>query len=146
MVGQFCESCGAPLREGDRFCEQCGAAVANTPRETASSVHPVTGNKMKNPVVALILSFFFSGLGSIYNGETLKGIAIYLGTLVGFFIFIIPGIVVWIYGMYDAYTTAKKMNEGTIPFKEANVLVMIVFVVVTLVIGGIVLLAGWLAL
>lgn len=146
MAGQFCESCGAPLKEGAKFCEQCGAAVTVAPRETASPVPPPAGEQKKNPVIALILSFFFPGLGSIYNGETLKGIAIYLGTLVGLFIFVVPGIIVWIYGMYDAYTTAKKMNEGTVPFKDANVPVMIVFVVAVLVIGGLVVLAGLLAL
>lgn len=146
MAGQFCESCGAPLQEGDRFCEQCGAAVTVAPRETVSPAPPAAGGEQKNPLVALALSFFFSGLGSIYNGETLKGIAICLGTLVGFFFFIIPGVIVWIYGMYDAYTTAKKMNDGTIPFKEANVLVMIVFVVAVLIIWGLVLLAGLLSL
>lgn len=146
MAGQFCESCGAPLREGDRFCEQCGAAAAPAQKESVSSPPSAAKDNVKNPILALILSFFFSGLGSIYNGETLKGIAIYLGTLVGFFILLVPGIIVWIYGMYDAYTTAKKMNEGTIPFKEANVPVMIVFVVAVLIIWGIVLFAGLLAL
>jgi TM2 domain-containing membrane protein YozV len=134
------------LKEGDRFCEQCGAAVTTVSPGAVSPTPPAAGDQKKNPVIALVLSVFFSGLGSIYNGDTLKGIAIYLGTLVGFFLFIVPGVIVWVYGIYDAYTTAKKMNEGTVPFKEANVPVMIAFVIAVLVIGGLVFLAGILAL
>ena len=139
-MAQFCESCGARIREGDKFCEQCGAIVpgpAGVPQAPGSFgevAHPP-----KNPTLALVLSFFFSGLGQIYNGDTLKGVAIYFGTLSGAFLFIVPGIIVWIYGIYDAYTTAKKMNEGTVPYKETNTRFMIGFVVMVLVIGGIVL-------
>ena len=65
----------------------------------------------KNPVVALILSLILSGLGQFYNGQYLKGILLLFAELVGFALFIIPGIIVWIFGMYDAYTSAKKINE-----------------------------------
>ncbi|MDH7511264.1 MAG: zinc ribbon domain-containing protein [Methanolinea sp.] len=139
MAARFCESCGAALKEGDRFCENCGAAVAvpSPPPPPGTAASPA-GAKEKNPTISLILSFFFPGLGSIYNGDTLKGIAIYIGTIIGMFLLLIPGIIIWIYGMYDAYTTAKKMNAGLIPFKEANTLVMIGFVVAVLIIGAIV--------
>jgi TM2 domain-containing membrane protein YozV len=145
-MAQFCESCGAPLKEGDRFCEQCGAAVAEAPAAAPAAtpapaaqaeVQAPAAKEEKNPLIAVILSFFFPGLGSVYNGDTLKGVAIYIGVLIGIFLFILPGIIVWVYGMYDAYTTAKKMNEGRIPFKPANTMAMIVFIVIVLVLGGI---------
>jgi TM2 domain-containing membrane protein YozV len=143
-MAQFCESCGAPLKEGDRFCESCGAAVAPAPSLETPPPAPVyapesppAGRKEKNPIISVILSFFFPGLGSVYNGDTLKGIGIYIGTIIGMFLFIVPGVIVWIYGMYDAYTTAKKMNEGLIPYKKANTMVIIGFIVVVLVIGAI---------
>jgi TM2 domain. len=142
-MAQFCESCGAPLKEGDKFCEQCGAAVVAPVVETPSSpvrpAVPVKGpHPEKNPILSVILSFFISGLGQVYNGETLKGVALFFGTIIGYFIFVIPGVIVWVYGMYDAYTTAKKMNEGTIPYKETNFLVMIGFVVLIIIIFAIV--------
>ena len=138
MAGQFCESCGAPLKEGDRFCEQCGATVsAVSPAPASTDAPAAAAQKEKNPWISTILSFFFPGLGSVYNGDTLKGIAIYIGTIIGMFLYIVPGVIVWIYGMYDAFTTAKKMNEGSIPYKEANTMVIIGFIVVVLVIGAI---------
>jgi len=48
----------------------------------------------KNPSTATILSFFFMGLGQIYNGQIGKGTPI-----------------LWIWGMVDANNSAKKINE-----------------------------------
>ncbi len=146
-MAQFCESCGAPLKEGDKFCEQCGAATPTAPvtmpPPPVQPAPPVQGtNTGKNPVIPLILSFFFSGLGQVYNGETLKGIAIFIGTIIGYMIFVIPGVIVWVYGLYDAYTTAKKMNEGTIPYKPANVPVMIGFVVLVIIVMAVIFLGA----
>lgn len=70
----------------------------------------------KNPTLAAILSFLLIGLGQVYNGQVLKGIAffllqglnVFLTTLVVGFIFI-P--VVWIVAIYDAYKTAQRINE-----------------------------------
>jgi len=71
---------------------------------------------MKNPGVAAVLSFFFCGLGQIYNGQILKGIvmlvayavsALLMYVLIGF----ITTPILWIWGMYDAYRTADKKNR-----------------------------------
>jgi len=67
-----------------------------------------------NPILAVVISFFFPGLGSVYAGKTMMGIIIFiiaiilavLYSMVNFYIIILY-IIVWLYGMYDAYTTAK---------------------------------------
>jgi TM2 domain-containing membrane protein YozV len=69
----------------------------------------------KNPGLAAVLSFFYMGLGQIYNGQIAKGIAfIVLYTISILLIFILIGIVttpiLFIYGMYDAYKSAEKIN------------------------------------
>lgn len=70
---------------------------------------------MKNPGVAAVLSFFYCGLGQIYNGQILKGILMFVAysisillmyVLVGF----ITTPILWIWGMYDAYRKAERMN------------------------------------
>ncbi|RKX24859.1 MAG: hypothetical protein DRP45_07275 [Candidatus Zixiibacteriota bacterium] len=55
------------------------------------------------------------GLGQIYNGQIGKGIAfIVLYTISWILIFILIGLlttpILWIFGMYDAYTSAEKVN------------------------------------
>jgi TM2 domain-containing membrane protein YozV len=69
----------------------------------------------KNPGLAAVLSFFYMGLGQIYNGQIAKGIAfIVLYTISILMIFILIGIIttpiLFIYGMYDAYKSAEKIN------------------------------------
>lgn len=71
---------------------------------------------MKNPGIAAVLSFFWSGLGQIYNGQIFKGLlfivvqainSLLMAILIGYLFFPI----VWIIGMYDAYRTAEKINR-----------------------------------
>nr|WP_319373558.1 hypothetical protein [uncultured Methanobacterium sp.] len=69
---------------------------------------------MANPILALVISFFFPGLGSVYAGKTMMGIVIFIIAIIlailysmVFYWLIVLYIIVWIYGMYDAYTTAK---------------------------------------
>jgi TM2 domain-containing membrane protein YozV len=71
---------------------------------------------MANPILALIISFFLPGIGTVYAGNIMKGIIIFvvaliLGSLATVFLLGIIAwilyVIVWLYGMYDAYTTAK---------------------------------------
>ena len=70
----------------------------------------------KNPGVATVLSFFFMGLGQIYNGQIGKGIifivlyAISVALMLVFVGFITTPIL-WLWGMVDANKSAKKINE-----------------------------------
>ena len=71
----------------------------------------------KNPSIATILSFFYMGLGQIYNGQIGKGIVfiILYGISVAL-MFVVIGFVttpiLWIWGMVDANNSAKKINEN----------------------------------
>ena len=73
---------------------------------------------MKNPGIAAVLSFFWTGVGQIYNGQILKGlILIGVQILNGLLMFLLIGFItyplVWIWGMYDAYKTAERLNRET---------------------------------
>jgi TM2 domain-containing membrane protein YozV len=71
----------------------------------------------KNPSIATILSFFFMGLGQIYNGQIGKGVVfiILYGISVAL-MWVVLGFVttpiLWIWGMIDANNSAKKINEN----------------------------------
>jgi TM2 domain-containing membrane protein YozV len=129
----FCENCGANVNPGDQFCDSCGASLGaatmeqkfTQPEPAAPAKTPAAGQGEKNPVLAAIL---VCGLGQVYNGSFGKGILILFGTLIGYLIFVIPGIIVLVYGMYDAYMTAKKMNEGQVPFVPYQTTHIIAFV------------------
>ena len=69
----------------------------------------------KNPGLAAVLSFFYMGLGQVYNGQIAKGIffiVVYSISIVMMLILIgfITTPILFIYGMYDAYKSAEKIN------------------------------------
>ena len=71
----------------------------------------------KNPGVATILSFFFAGLGQIYNGQIAKGIlfiVVYGISVVLMFVAIgfVTTPIIWIWSMIDANNSAKRINAS----------------------------------
>jgi TM2 domain-containing membrane protein YozV len=139
-LAKYCSDCGKPLEnETSKFCNDCGAKQ-NTKNiaEEQESVQIVRAPEEKNPILATICSFFIPGLGQVYNGETAKGVGIFAGALIGLFLLIIPGLIVWVFGLYDAFTTAKRMNKKEIPFIPTNAAHMIVFFIMVVIIVAIV--------
>ena len=70
---------------------------------------------MANPILALIISFFLPGIGSVYAGKTMMGIIIFIVAVIlavlyslVFYWLIILYIIIWLYGMYDGYTSEVK--------------------------------------
>ena len=71
---------------------------------------------MENAGIAAVLSFFISGLGQIYNGQIIKGLAIILvqivnGFLTAVLIGWIPLAIVWVWAIFDAYFVASRKNS-----------------------------------
>ena len=101
---KFCPNCGKQIDINAVICPKCGVQIERTAEE-------------KSPVLALILSAFFPGIGQFYNGQPKKGIILIIAAIVSLclMIILIGGIlylIVWIYALYDAYTTAEAINRG----------------------------------
>lgn len=58
--------------------------------------------------IAAVLSFVFPGLGQLYKGELLKAFLFFIGTFIGLGMFVLPGIVIYAYGIIDALKTPIK--------------------------------------
>ena len=99
-------------------------------RDAMAAAEVSRREKKKNPAFAAGLSLLFNGLGQAYNGQFARGILVLLGSLLGLFILIVPGVAIWAWGVYDAYRTAKGMNEGLVPYRETSPLAIVAFVVV----------------
>lgn len=65
----------------------------------------------KDPLLAGVLSLFLPGAGHMYCGNIGKGVAIFIIAIIGYVIFVVPGIIVGIFAAIDANKTAKKINE-----------------------------------
>jgi TM2 domain-containing membrane protein YozV len=113
----FCPKCGKEVSEDSDFCPSCGSHLKLETAKNVSVKAPIKG--LKNPGLAAVLSFFIVGLGQIYNGQIGKGLILLVFyiislvlclVLIGFIL--VP--ILWIYGIYDAYKTAEKINAGEI--------------------------------
>jgi TM2 domain-containing membrane protein YozV len=105
---KFCSHCGAKIHVEAEICPNCGVRAIQT-----------RYSDRKNPGLAAVFSFLFVGLGQIYNGQIGKGIVFFIvGVILTLTMFIIIGFILypifWIYNVYDAYNTAKKINAGEI--------------------------------
>jgi TM2 domain-containing membrane protein YozV len=124
-----CPDCGQTVQEGDTFCEHCGAHLEPQrpvvqpppppppPFTAQPGTRPGTEPGEKNPILAAVASLLFVGLGQVYNGQFAKGLLIFFGAILGS-ILVVPGILVWLFGIFDAYRTSQKMNSGAVPFRE----------------------------
>jgi TM2 domain-containing membrane protein YozV len=131
---RFCSSCGTPVPETAKFCNECGARLID--RVFAGQLSPAQdAGGEKSTFLAVAGSTFVPGLGQVYEGNVLKGYLVFFGTFFGFFLLIIPGLIIWLYGIYDAYSTADRMNRGVVPFEPAPTLHMVIFVVVAIVVA-----------
>jgi len=71
----------------------------------------------KNPAVALILSFFLTGIGQLYNGDVKKCLLMWGICVVIIILAVITGgaagiliMGVWIWSMIDAYNVASRKS------------------------------------
>jgi len=110
----ICSDCAVDLNK-KLFCRGC----ASSGNASASRNISLT---RRDPGMAALLSFIFIGAGQIYNGQLGKFLLLWginfaivmvsiilMVVLIGFFtIFLV--IPVWLYGIYDAYRSAKEIN------------------------------------
>lgn len=101
---QFCKYCGEKIDAEAEICPKCGVRLKNPISE-------------KNPVVALLLSFIFPGIGQLYNEQNHKCAMLIIGAIISAIltIILIGGLLyflIWVYGMYDAYKSAQAINNG----------------------------------
>jgi TM2 domain-containing membrane protein YozV len=73
-----------------------------------------------SPGLAAVLSFVYTGVGQIYNGQILKGVILVciqsvLLALSWLLIPLIPWAIIWLWGMYDAYSVAVAKNRRGLP-------------------------------
>ena len=115
------------MSEKTNFCSNCGAKIEY---EDAGSC-PKCGARFKapNPGIAVVLSFLFMGFGQLYNQQIGKAIILLICPIISFYLFevtdgfiFIPLLILWIYGICDAYNTAKKINAGEISITTAHII------------------------
>lgn len=91
---------------------------------------------IKNPILAAVASLFFPGLGQVYTGGSYwQGLKYLLGTIFGLICFIFPGMVIWLYGIWDAHKMANKINSGKIRVGEVSPLRLLLYAILVIVVS-----------
>lgn len=66
-----------------------------------------------NPIVAALLTWFVFGIGHIViNGQSNKWLFSLIATFIGFVLCVLPGFVIGILSVVDAYQTAERLQRG----------------------------------
>lgn len=112
----YCSTCGYRINQNVRICSSCGSKI-----DARAKVCANCGAKViqKNPIVALILSFLFPGLGQLYNNQNRKGVILIIANVISLILcLLLVGVIlvllIWIYAMYDAFMSANAINNGEV--------------------------------
>ena len=118
-----CSICDIPLcsecqrvMNGKVFCKRCFPAGM----EVAEGKYT-----QHSPALAAVLAVF-PGLGQVYNGQLLKGFVVFFTCWL---------IVPWIYGVYDAYVVACRLNEREIGTNPSPAILTAFLVLIVLIFG-----------
>ena len=77
-------------------------------------------NSYKDPLVAGMLAII-PGAGHFYCGERLRGVAYMMGTAVGLFLFVAPGLFIWAASVPDVVLCVGRRNRMMPPLLHPSV-------------------------
>ena len=129
MTKKFCSACGKKNYDlNSEQCAGCGAPFQSL-TATKNNDENIVYVKKKSVFASLVISFFLPGSAQVYHGDLKRGLIIMVGFYIGLLLLIIPGIIVWVYALYDAVVGAENINKGITPFVEPPASHAAVFVV-----------------
>ena len=107
-----CPNCAEVIAAEAKKCKHCGEFLDSNLRQ-AKLPNPIPLEQPWNPGVAAVLSLVIPGAGQIYKGQLKPGIWWLVGVVVGYMAFIVPGLMLQIYCIYNAYTADPVYPKGS---------------------------------
>ena len=143
QIGRNCPYCGAIITYDEFFCRACHKRLYDQQDfDAPSTVKPETliiG--IRNPFIAGGLSLICPGLGQFYNGDTLKGLAFFIG-----FIIVSFGIAgqdyrtllffgIWVAGIIEAVWSTRRINNYERAFSGTSYFLYTLLAIFALIAG-----------
>lgn len=69
----------------------------------------------RDPLKVGMLSVAVPGAGHVYAGDAARGMTYFLGVAVGLFLFVVPGVVIWLAAIGDAVLMTWQRNARCMP-------------------------------
>jgi TM2 domain-containing membrane protein YozV len=92
-----CPYCAEEIKWAAKVCKHCHRSlVAGEPASPSGTTVIVQPAPAWNKGVAAVLSLIIPGAGQIYKGQVLNGLAWLFFTVVGYLMFVVPGIIIHI--------------------------------------------------
>jgi TM2 domain-containing membrane protein YozV len=143
QIGRNCPYCGAIITYDEFFCRACHKRLYDQQDFSApSTLKPeilIVG--IRNPFIAGGLSLICPGLGQFYNGDTLKGLAFFIG-----FIIVSFGIAgqdyrtllffgIWVAGIIEAVWSTRRINNYERAFSGTSYFLYALLAIFALIAG-----------
>jgi hypothetical protein len=102
-----CPFCAEEINDDAVKCRYCGEFLTSSVKDRIAEVSQGP-HETWSPGVAALLSFLIPGAGQIYKGNTGGGILWLIAVLLGYILFVIPGVILHIICIVSAASSDRK--------------------------------------